>query len=334
MSFRASVVVMFIGIASLAVAVTMSGRDTAGADGAVPNLIVPAFNAEDVVRIEMTSPEGSLPISRTDEGWGLTERGGFPVFEDRAERLLLELSRAMPIEARTDDPALHARLGVAAPEVGEGGGTRVVLRNAQGETLADVIAGRIIEARGLYGMLVRSEGDDQVWWIERPLPASVNRANWIDSVIMSLDASRIDRVRIAHPDGASVVLSASDRERPGAVPMFVEDPAGGADTHPALLRLPGALTGLAFRDVGPLQAVPFPEEAAVVTEFETVDGLVVVVSTIRLNDTEVAARFEAVALDEGAVDEAETINERLGPWVYLITGERAADMRLRPRDLR
>ncbi len=326
MTVRLTFVALFVGVVCLCVFLLLPARGFSGV--AVSQRLVEPFDASEVMRIELSAGAGTLAIMRTESGWGLANGGGYPVYADRAERLLLDLSETTVLEQRTDDPSFHDRLGVGDS------GLHIRLIAADGRTVADVVAGRFVEARGIFGRLVRKAGEDRVKWIEQSLPGSTALGEWADLTLLDIEPSRIDAIRITHPDGGTVALSAADTERAGEIPMIIEAPLGPAKDHPALLRLPLALARLSFGDVNRVDAFEFTEEQTVTTEFETTDGLVIEVQTVPVTPETAAARFRCYSIDDERADEAEALDRRLSPWVFRIAAARAIDMRLRPEELR
>lgn len=326
MSVRTTIAVLAVGLASLVVWLALP-TDALRADGTDSVSVLPAFAPEDIVAIGIAQQGREIVLGRTDDGWGVTVWDGYPADGARAERLLVELSSLRVIERRTDDPAFRERLGL------DDAGTRFRLVSREGEIVVDVIAGRFIEARGMVGRMVRRSDDDTAYWVEQPLSAPVSARAWTQDQVIDISPGRIAQVRITHPDGEVVQLSALEGDTPGVTPMTVDAPSPARRDVPALVRMPAALQRLPFLGVRPSSTPAPPETMEVITEFETSDGLVISVRTRPLSPEMATARFEVYPLDETAADEAALLNEQLSGWDFLIGAERAVTMRLHPADL-
>ena len=83
---------------------------TDAASSLVPDL---AQRADDVNRIELVSGSGTLTLGRTESGWGLAARGGYPVEADKVRTLLAAYARAERLEPKTKNPDRYPDLGLA-----------------------------------------------------------------------------------------------------------------------------------------------------------------------------------------------------------------------------
>ena len=74
-----------------------------------------AGNLASAARVEITGKGQTLVIVRNGGGWGLADRGNYPVQQDKLRELLTGLTELRITEPRTADPALLEQLGVGDP---------------------------------------------------------------------------------------------------------------------------------------------------------------------------------------------------------------------------
>ena len=71
---------------------------------------------QDAARIEITHQGKTLVIAKHGDTWGLADRGGYPVQQDKLRGMLTALTELRLVEPRTTDPAQFSRLGLEDPE--------------------------------------------------------------------------------------------------------------------------------------------------------------------------------------------------------------------------
>ena len=75
-----------------------------------------AEKLQQAARVEITHAGQTLVITKGPEKWGLADRGGFPVQQDKLRELLTGLTELRLTEPRTSDPAQFSKLGVEDPQ--------------------------------------------------------------------------------------------------------------------------------------------------------------------------------------------------------------------------
>ncbi len=361
--------VLALGFGALAVHLVTRTRPetTAQTKAGTPLFEGLRARVNDVARVRVTTAEETYTLERTDVGWGLLEKGGYPVDVDKVKALVVGLTELELVEEKTANPALFARLGVQDPGAeGDTPSRRVELLDASGSVLADLVVGRETPARGA--------GDGQVY-VRRPGhgPALEARGRvrvedgssaLLDREIAKLERKRVARVTTIHPDGEVLRV-----ERPSAdVADFsvVDLPEGAELAWPGVAGgVAGALEYLNLEDVRPADSA-FDQAAAVRTRFEAFDGLVLetesvdeegrVVLRVRasfepsLRPAEPAGPPEAESEGEGEAEtespptpelvsvaeveaEVAAINARVGAWLYVVPGYSGSNLRKRMSDL-
>ena len=353
--------VVTLGFGALAVYVVTGSRPetTAQAKAGTPLFAGLRERVNDVAAVRVTTADETYTLERGEAGWGLREKGGYPVDVDKVKALVVGVSELELVEEKTGNPALFARLGVQDPGAeGDAPSKRVELLDAGGATLADLVVGRDVQARGagerhLY--VRRSDGGPALEASGR-VRVDEGSSALLDREIAKLERKRVARVTTVHPDGEVLRV---ERPSPDVADFTVADlPEGAELSWPGVAGgVAGALEYLSLEDVRPADS-PFDEAAAVRTRFEAFDGLVVETESL---DEEgrvvlrVHASFEPslrqaepvgppdaegeapAAPDLKPAEEVEAevaeINARVGRWLYVVPGYAGSNLRKRLTDL-
>lgn len=287
----------------------------------------------DVATIEVVSSNHSFEITRTDRGWGLAGKGGYPVSFEKAKSAIVGIAQLKLLEAKTSDPERYARLDVGNPEEKDSKSKHVILSDASGNVLADGIFGRrntnlFGDAGG--GTYLRRGDDERSWLAEGTVEIGATPNDWMVREIVNLDAEDIKRVVIRQPDGAELVVHKVNRNQKK---FTVDDIPEGMKlkSENEGKEVAGGLWRLSLEDVKPTSEIEFPQDVHE-AEYTTFDGLTVNVD-VAIMDEEYWARFSASA--EGVEGDEETsntaaakakeINDRVTGWTYRLSigeGER------------
>lgn len=263
----------------------------------------------DVGRIEVKLADDSYALVRAGETWRLDSEVGYPARLDRVGELLTGLRALSWGVAKTQDARKLDQLGLADPDAG-GNGAEVLLRTAEGEVLADFIAGRRNDA--LY---LRNRGEQLSFSAEGELPPLNSRRSWLDFDVIAMVPDAIAGVVLEAPDGERLHLV---RQSDGGPRDFVPGPAHGGER--LVSRLAAATPALALSRFSPLDVKP---DTALETEpvarhiTLTKDGLEVIAEAYEEADG-LYVTIRAVEAAEGA-RRAEDINARALGWAFRLS---------------
>ncbi len=262
----------------------------------------------DVAFVSVTTPEGSYVLEKKGEGWGATDKGGYPVDVSKVKALVVGIANLVVLEPKTKNPALFAKLELDDPQAAGAKGKQVTLKDKHQGVLADLIVGKSGQGRSFTGdasLFVRKVGGDGALEVSGNLSVETKVANLLDKQIAKLEKKRVRRVETLHPDGEKLVV-----ERPGPEQEnfdVVDLPAGQELSWPGVAgSVAGGLEWLNFDDVKPASEIDFAGSQATVTRFETFDGLLVTCTTIDKDD-KVYLRLES------SYDESKRQSEPVGP---------------------
>jgi hypothetical protein len=263
------------------------------------------------------------------------------------KKLLVDLSRAEIIEAKTANPDYYDRLGVQ--DVSSQGASGLMIEFAQDSGLPSLIVGKA--AQGRTGQYVRLKESAASALIDRQLDIPEEQSSWLDEAIIDINDAEVVEVTIGHPDGETVKISkvSADDEN-----FELQDiPEGRKIKSDWTVNAPAnALAALTLEAVAPQQELDW--SAPLRFSVMTADGLLV--------ETEVAAdpgdgesaeaggqywiRLKAglytTAVGHGeetgagapeTVSRAESINAKVAGWAYRIPKYKFDSMSKRMADL-
>lgn len=304
-------VVVAILVAALFLIESGSDSDVAGAGTPLlPDMRGAANDIEEVTISRAGQP--ALRIRRTGDEWVVPDRGDYPANVTILRSVLLAMTDASVVEAKTANPALHDRLGVNDP--GDENSESVLVSARAGERRFDLIFGNVAQSSYRYA---RIAGEDQSWLIDQnpDLPAGIG--DWLDKDIVDIDSSQMRSVSITHADGETLYIS---KAAEAATDFDVADIPDDRELAYSTVAngIAGALNDLDLEDVRPATG----EAAAdVSTTFETFDDLRVI-AHLAQEDAENWLTLEVEALGE-ETDDTRALRQRVDGWEFRIADYKA-----------
>lgn len=288
----------------------VSTRQSAVQRAVVETVLFPELGEriDEVTVLRVSGGEESFDIVRTEGGWVVAGKADFPARLDMVRQILRQVAELTGLEAKTNDPERHAKLGLAAPDAEAGGGTMVALLGEGEAVLAELVVGQAARnsADRIY---VRRADSDQAWLVQSSLRPGGRPLDWIETMLLKLPLERVRRVTIEHADGEVLSIAKDSRD---AEEFVIVDLPEGAEISSVLSldNLARALAVMRFDDVIAIADMPAPDAGAVVARYESFDGEIVTV-TLHTAGEETWARFEArydpaaVVAETAATDEDE-----------------------------
>lgn len=348
MSTRALFIVAVAAVLLAGLALYGHNRSaTSGGPGG--SLFLPDLQGElddvDQVRIQKAGQEVVATLKRSDNGWVVDEKGGYPADVAKISKALLDLAQAKIVEQKTSDPAYYDRLGVEPVTEDTASGTAVSVSGPDNPPAAIILGG----TEGDY-RYARLADQARSYLLDKNPEVPRETADWLDPEILDVAGNRVRQVTIRHADGETLTISKEDAAQKNFTVADVPD--GRELLYPGVADVIGnSLRELKLQDVA---AVGDTDEAPqVTTEFRTFDGLVVTAKGYDRDDsswltftasvdpdslpkdTDQAAGNsdggagepaksdpdEADSDNKAAADiqaEADTINARVAGWLYQI----------------
>lgn len=330
--------IVFIALLTAMIVIEMGDDSLPSGSG---NLLLPDLKAKinDIDSVAFRGADETITIVNDGERWSVSERNNFPADVGKLREVLLALADARTLEQKSSNPERYAQLGLEDP--GTEGTESVAVEISGGDFDYAVIVGKQAQSSNRY---VRLAGQDETWLINTNPDIPGDAGGWLLSDIVDVDSKRVRSVRISHPDGESIAIFKDNQDDTNF--KVADIPDGRELSYPSVANgMGGVLNDLQLDDVR--QAVEMTD--AVVTEFETFDGLAVTVRSqktgedawieVTAEQRPVEAPAEAGEDDTGALpegddettaeaDESETaepgfesadaINARVGGWQYKI----------------
>lgn len=293
----------------------------------------------DITRIRITQAGESYQVVRNAGQWRLTEKSDYPVEFEPVKQLLLGLAQLEKFEPKTVKAENYARLGVEDPGP-DTPNTLIELYHADKRVLVSVIVGKTrsgLIAGGRDGIYVRLSGDTRAWLAAGSLALPGNPVGWLDTGILHVKPKWVKRVTIRHPDGVGPVL---EKAHKGLADFRIANLPPGAVLRQdaAINTLAQSLAGLQMEDVMRRESTRIDRAQAVVSEFETWDGVRVTVYSKENADQKVIAWIDVRAAQVNTADLAAfkspeldiaSLQSQLADWAFVLPDARAAKLRTR-----
>jgi hypothetical protein len=166
--------------------------------------VIPELKAASIASIRIVEPKATLTLQRTDQGWVVAERAGFPadlakVREFVLKTIELKVGQSEPIGEKD-----RARLNL------DGSGTQLELNGADGKPLAKLAVGKKYFRREVENpdrvpadgrFIMRADNPATVYIVSDPLvQASARSAAWIDRSAFKIE--KVKTLELRYPDGS------------------------------------------------------------------------------------------------------------------------------------
>ncbi len=260
-----------------------------------------------VARIEIQGKAALLAIVQAGGKWGLADRGGFPVQQDKLRELLTGLTELRLTEARTSEPANYGRLGVEDPSPV---GTSNLLRllDGAGKPIVTLIVGhRRVRTQGNVPetIFIRRPGEAQSWMAEGRLPVDSDPQLWFERDIANIAGAKIASATVERGD---VVLGFARNGEKFELTAPAEHPKTDDYRVEEVAR---ALESLTLTDVRPATEQP---GVAIGTVRHTLGDSTVITTKVFRADTEIWIQIAAM----GNTDTAKDLQARTAGWAYQV----------------
>lgn len=254
-------------------------------------------------------------LERSDRGWRVKEKAGYPAAAEQVRELALGLAQLRRLEPKTRNPDRYGELGLDKADSPDAKATHIVMEDQNGKTLAALFVGLRRPGKGesrLSELFVLLPEDPQVWLAEGRLPNTTAVRDWLAREILQLDRQRIRSVTMTHEDGEVIRV---ERKDPAALNYQLADLPENAELASVYVvnSIPAAFAELDLDDVNSAAEVVFTDNPPWSTELTTFDGLVVTMTTAKA-DAHTYARFsarvdESLAMKPEQPAEGETASE-------------------------
>ena len=297
---------------------------TAGADPAFPKL---SEDVNGVAKIEIRNASSVFSMTLEGENWGLDQKDGYRVEFQKVKSAIVNLSNFKLIEKKTADAARYERLELNDPADEKAKSRKIVLKDAKGAVLADVVIGKLnpnLFGTGGAGTYIRRADEKATWLARGQVDLGEEPNNWMVRQIVNYGQEKVRKVVVANPEGAEIILAKADVKDPN---FKLENlPEGRAiknkdEADP----LAGVMWRMMFDDVQKAEKQEWPATPWV-AHYTVWDGYTVRIETAKFGD-DFWGRFSA-KIDETVADAKKKtaaekavaeINARTKGWTYMLT---------------
>ena len=297
---------------------------TAGTDPAFPKL---SENVNNVAKIEIRNANSEFSMTLTGDNWGLDQKDGYRVEFQKVKAAIVNLSNFKLIEKKTADAARYERLELNDPSDEKAKSRKVVLKDAKGSVLADVVIGKLnpnLFGTGGAGTYIRRAEEKATWLARGQVELGEEANNWMARQIVNYGQEKVRKVVVANPEGAEIILAKADVKAPN---FKIENlPEGRAiknkdEADP----LAGVMWRMMFDDVQKAEKQEWPAKPWV-AHYTVWDGYTVRIETAKFGD-DFWGRFSA-EVDPSVTDAKKKaaaeksvaeINQRTKGWTYMLT---------------
>jgi hypothetical protein len=287
-----------------------------GGQLAFPDL---APKLQQAARVEITHAGTTTVLERHGAQWVDDAASAYPVQASKLRGVLTGLTELRLAEARTDEAAQLALLGLDDPAKPGTTGTLLRVLDGGGTVIAALVLGhqRVSTQPGMPEQIfVRRPEQTQAWLAEGKLAVSDDASSWLDREIANIPTEQIVGADVQQGDQHLVfVRDATPGSDPGSNKVALSAPA----EHPPLDQYKlddvfRAYEYLSFTAVKP--AAQTPGTAAGSSVFTTKDGMHLRAEVFK-DGNDVWARFAASG-DGAAAAKAQALDARVHGWAYQI----------------
>jgi hypothetical protein len=349
------ILLLALGVVAAAAALTVHRGAQEHSGGIQGTLLMEELPANQVAAISITSAHSTVSLRRGDERWVVENRFNYPADFSRIAELVRTVKASRIGRQFESSGEILARLALRDPDEPEAPATekatRIVMKDRNGEPLCkSILLGKPrrsgTETRFPNGQYVRLGRESSIYLIDTHFTSLPGEpSGWLDRELVHVTAGAVKKIGCLSADGTRARYSL-ERAGTDAELEPVEVPAGWKVKRSTVNRLAGALSSLRLSDVvSPARAAELTTDGAfpVRLEYELFDGTVYRIFPgteseeadgchLRLEvdyrrPPSEAAGSEEASPEKGAAAEtspeerareAEHLNERLSPWVFMV----------------
>jgi Domain of unknown function (DUF4340) len=324
-----TLVAVAIAIATYAAQNRWSQAKVSGAS-LLPGL---AAQANRISRLELQQGDKTLALAKSDEGWTLADRGGYPVKPGAVRALLVKLAQAELVEGKTRNKERFVLLELEDPAGKDSKSRWLRLKDDQGAIIAETIVGKKRwDAFGgsKSGTYVRKPGDPQTWLSNGDLDVSLNVRDWVQAGVLDVPSTKIAKLTVEIPGEEPLVIArdAADTAKHTLVGLAEGKKLKEGAGIDAIVRAAG---NLELDDVRKAAAAP-PASDLSVAKIEADGGLAITVR-LRKEGDDTWVSLEASGAEGDAKKTAEDIVKRTQGWEYKVPAYKAQAILKRRADL-
>jgi len=308
----------------------------------------------DITHVEIVKRKNIASISKVDGAWVVTNKNNRPADLQQLKQLFFTLANATILERKTSLEKQYKKLKVEDVDGKKAFSISATLKDSNGAVLVSAIIGKPRAAKSVdnqKAFYIRRTDRAQSWLVTGKIKLSAKAASWLAKDLISIDQQRIKSVIVVHPQDPSLKI---EKNNPLDNDYTMLDIPEGMEIRnvATVNNFALGLKEIKLEDVLPRDEIEFDAALSTNTKFETFDGLVIDVLTMKkkrkwytqfkasFNENAVAAIKE---MDVKATqllkspDEVKTeiakMNEKFQDWTYVLPGFKAINFHKKIIDL-
>jgi len=352
----------------VALALIPNGKDTGPTGPKMGDRLFADLPVNQVAEVTLADAGNRTTLVKGETVWQVKDRNGYPADFDQIRDTVVKLSRLKIGRGFAGDSETLARLSLLPPSDPDasGRGSRVVLKDTSGKTLADLVLGQVrsTEGGGSGGQYLKKGDADTVFLVDasfRFLKAAP--AEWLQKEVLNIKADAVQSVACYAGKEPEPVYSLTRPEK-GQAAELKPVPEGRSVDANRIDQVMEALAPLTLDDVQPADGPPVASDAQFKLVYSLYDGREIVVYplaeageryTLRVEAREKPGenvpaeeeQTESPDADENgdeektdaetdaapAVKTAREINQSLVPWTFVIKKWQFDSFATRPESL-
>jgi len=271
---KKNIVILIITAVVLGLAAVITEhRQHPAAPARMGEKLLKGVNPDSIVKVTLISEKGeTTTLQRSDKGWTVAEKQGYPADFDRLQRAVIALDKVKIERALdlTERQKADMHIGKESP--------RVLFRDKENRLLLEITLGDLREnGNGPYpmptGRFISTDGGKSVVVISETLYSFDNATpqSWLDRDMFSVAAPDIESITVSGPGRKTVNIK---RGTEGTLALDGLKPDEEAETS-ALSQLENAISFMSFDDIADTTAtnIDFGFDKPVIYDAVTKDGL-------------------------------------------------------------
>ncbi|MFI4988462.1 MAG: DUF4340 domain-containing protein [Alphaproteobacteria bacterium] len=283
-------------------AIVVGSRTPAYTGSTGGQLVFPdlAARINDAAKLIVQTADHSFTVVRTDKGWALADKHGYPAKFDQVKGTLVALAQLKTAEAKTAEPSLYPRLEVEDMSQKGAKGELLTVEDGKGDKLASLILGKRHYGRGAeqaIELYVRKAGEAQSWLASGTLERADDVKAWLVRDVVSLERDRVREVTVTPAGDKAFTLSKAKAGEGDFTLAELPDDSKLKSPYD-LNALAGVLGLLLLDDVLPAAELKADAKPVTTLEYKSFDGLVVELALVE-QDGKAWAKIKAAYSPEG-----------------------------------
>jgi hypothetical protein len=350
------ILLIILSLVAGAGALVMHLKSQSGSGSPLDKLILENLPVNDILSITIKGPEKLVLLTKKSDRWVVENRFQYPADFTKIADFVRKLKQAKIGRKFESTQATLKRLSLKTPHDKEGGksekGTQIQLKDESGKLLASMLLGKPrksgTERSFPDGHYVRLDNDPTIYLIDTHFAhLQKEPSDWLEKTLLKVEANEVRKISCLSADGKTIHYTFQRAEKGTDLEPTALPPNKKVDKS-ALNRLARSLSSLSMDDVlDPSDDSVFRElKQSDTLEYHLFNGMIYRVYPGRAcaDDDPCYLKVEVVYLkpaeeEKPAADdktsngkeippekspeevklETKQLNERLSPWVYVIS---------------